>query len=264
MVTKTYKRPYLEHVTHGHIITVQHKAWMDSPGVCMWVDVQLHPISERLKRKFFLVWDNCGPHNTDAVKKVFDEKGVQVRSLPPRMTSHLQVMDLVVNGPMKASMRKLRCEDIFQAFQIFKAQRAVELAKSKEQQNKKVLEAPFLPPQLTMIGGIKRFLWVQEQKAACGDFKLALKRTFFTACQAPDEKGDFLCYPDQHEVLQSKLASIHTVQSADVLSDLFVELCMEPRPRSEDGVSMQTTFDDEEAADGDELSDSDEDEDYRE
>mmetsp|Transcript_39390 Transcript_39390/g.98652 ORF Transcript_39390/g.98652 Transcript_39390/m.98652 type:complete len:81 (+) Transcript_39390:997-1239(+) len=37
-----FTKPYLLH-KDGHVITCQHKAWIDMPGVCMWMDTRLGP-----------------------------------------------------------------------------------------------------------------------------------------------------------------------------------------------------------------------------
>jgi hypothetical protein len=77
--TVRYFRPYLVHVD-GTVITTQHKAWMDSVGMCMWVDLLIGPWAKASGRKKILVWDSCGPHKVAAVKAVFDEWCVCVRT----------------------------------------------------------------------------------------------------------------------------------------------------------------------------------------
>ena len=41
--TVTYTIPYLIQSSTGHIITLQHRAWMDTARLCMWFDLQLGP-----------------------------------------------------------------------------------------------------------------------------------------------------------------------------------------------------------------------------
>ena len=38
-------------------------------------------------------------------------------NLPPNMTDVLQVMDLVVNAPLKAGIRRVRCDSLYDYFQ---------------------------------------------------------------------------------------------------------------------------------------------------
>ena len=89
-VTRTYQVPYLWH-TNGNIITIQHKAWMDTVRVCMWIDLQLGPYYETKRGFAGLVWDNCGPHGVAAVKDLAKEWGITLLPLPPNMTDVLQV-----------------------------------------------------------------------------------------------------------------------------------------------------------------------------
>jgi hypothetical protein len=52
---KLYKRPYLLNELTGEVITVQEKAWMDSPGMCMWADLIMSPIVKG-RGTFHLHW----------------------------------------------------------------------------------------------------------------------------------------------------------------------------------------------------------------
>ena len=68
-VTGVHKRPYLINLATLEVITIQLKAWMDTPGICMWSEVQVKPWAARRTGRVMCVWDNCGPHKTDAVKR---------------------------------------------------------------------------------------------------------------------------------------------------------------------------------------------------
>ena len=116
---KDFKRRYLIH-TDGTVITAQSRAWMDTAGVCMWIDVQLSPLQKASGRKWLLVWDNCTCHCTEAVLSVFKEKGILMELLPKNMTDSLQVMDLVVNGPIKSYVRRARAKMLYDYFQEWK------------------------------------------------------------------------------------------------------------------------------------------------
>ena len=54
---------------------------------------------------------------------VFAEWGIAIENLPPNMTDLLQVMDLVVNGPIKADIRRAHIQAIFDYFQSWKIRR---------------------------------------------------------------------------------------------------------------------------------------------
>eukprot|EP00961_Rhodomonas_salina_P270022 3648049-Rhodomonas_salina.3 len=104
-----FKRPYLLH-TDGTVITCQKKAWMDTAGICMWVDLILKQWLEKNgcpEWGVLLTWDHCGPHMTHAVLETLKDHKIWVLCLPKCMTDWLQVMDLVVNGPYKANTLKL-------------------------------------------------------------------------------------------------------------------------------------------------------------
>jgi len=96
--------------------------------MAMHIDLILKPWTrDNADGKLFLWMDNCGPHKTDCLHSVFNEANVEVGLLPPNMTSELQVLDLVVNGPIKAHIRKLRAQRICKYFDkyrgIFRDQR---------------------------------------------------------------------------------------------------------------------------------------------
>jgi len=143
-----YKRRYLIHTPTCALIMVQHKAWMDSVGMFVMCDVQLKRLGEESGRqRWLMVWDNCGPHNVDAVKQRFAAAGIDTESLPPNMTDNLQVMELVVNGALKAAIRRARCVGLFFFFQSFKNKCMSAIAKKEE------LPA-FSPPKVTLQQGL--------------------------------------------------------------------------------------------------------------
>jgi hypothetical protein len=141
-------RPYLVHAD-GCVITLHPKAWMDSAGMAMWMDVQLGPWAAHRRRRTLVVWDNCGPHGVPAVGAVLGEHDIRAEALPPRMTSALQVMDLVVNGPLKAAIRRTRVDVLLDYFQEWKFRWAMALTKPEAD---RVLPA-FAPPKPRLTRG---------------------------------------------------------------------------------------------------------------
>jgi hypothetical protein len=91
VVKTTYKRPYLINKVTLAVVTIQHRAWMDSAGMTMWADVQLAPLWKGAKR--LMVWDNCGPHGVAAVLDVFKAHNITVEALPANVTDELQVRE---------------------------------------------------------------------------------------------------------------------------------------------------------------------------
>lgn len=82
----------------------------------------------------------------DAIKEV----DIDVAFLPPNMTSELQVLDSVVNGPLKAHTRTKRANRLYDAFQVYKVART-----ENDKIEKSVrLNLDFDPPNPTMTEGI--------------------------------------------------------------------------------------------------------------
>jgi hypothetical protein len=67
-------------------------------------------------------------HKTPCLSEVYAQ--AKTRLLPPNMTSKLQVIDLVVNGPIKAHIRNLRAKRIDQYMDDHRAQCAEAKEKS--------------------------------------------------------------------------------------------------------------------------------------
>ena len=207
-----YRRPYLINTTTLVVITSQHKAWMDSAGMCMWVDVQLGPWAKRRTGRALVVWDNCGPHKVPAVKAVFMEWRIATEELPPKMTDILQarallrirhrrkflphssiparqVMDLIVNGPVKSGIRAGRCENLFSYFQNWKIERL------KAAAAKPPLPLPkFSPPKPTVLDGLKMVEKVCADTFSKASFKEKMRTCFVQVGLVKDESGEFVKY----------------------------------------------------------------------
>jgi hypothetical protein len=188
--TAEYKRPYLKHTATGAVITIQHKAWMDTAGICMWADVLIGPYFARKRGKCLLIWDNCGSHCVPAVGVVLKEWGITEKKLPKNMTGKLQIMDLVVNGPYKAAIRRKRVAKLFDYFQSWKIKRLQEMAKPPAER-----ELPaFEPPKPTLAVGLLQSFEVERELFAKASFKAAIKKTFMQAGQTPKADGTFITY----------------------------------------------------------------------
>ncbi len=187
--TQHYYRPYIVH-TDGTVITTQHKAWMDSVGMCMWADLVVGPWALASGRKKLLVWDSCGPHTVAAVKTIFAAWGIAVEPLPVNMTDVLQVMDLVVNGPLKAHMRRFRCAELFNYFQSWKRTWAVEIAKPA---GTRVMPT-FLPPKPKLIDGLNTLADVSKNVFSTPAFKKGVASAFVKVGLIKESSGKFTEY----------------------------------------------------------------------
>lgn len=150
-VTDTHKCYYIINKHTGAVITSQYKAWNDTVRMIMWIETIVVPLQNRLHKKLMIWFDNCGCHKTSIVDVVIAELGIQVACLPPNMTGILQVLDLVVNGPLKAHTRTLRGARIVECFQKFKELHDVECR--KEVHERKIIK--FEPPKPCMLQGIQ-------------------------------------------------------------------------------------------------------------
>lgn len=140
-VTAVHKCYYIIQRDTGAVITSQYKAWNDTVRMIMWLETVVKPLKEKLGK--LLIWfDNCGCHKTSTVDNVINSLQVHVACLPPNMTGVLQVLDLVVNGPLKAHSRKLRGSRIVTAFQKFAKLYEIESTKNPEHRKPLVFEAP--------------------------------------------------------------------------------------------------------------------------
>ena len=125
----------------GHIVTSQVKAWNDTTRMAMWFELIMQPIKEKLGK--LMIWcDNCGSQKTNSVNEVVIETGIDVAFLPPNMTAELQVLDLVVNGPMKAHIKNTRARRLYDCFQEYKVERLADMTLPRNQGKNPDLSPP--------------------------------------------------------------------------------------------------------------------------
>ena len=117
-VTSTYKRNYLRNAHSHTVITANAKAWMKTVAMVMWMELQLS--RWQAGKPKVVVMDTCGPHTVPAAQQAMEEQGVTVHLLPPNTTSELQAMDLVVNAPLKSSIRRACCKEIAAEFKAWR------------------------------------------------------------------------------------------------------------------------------------------------
>lgn len=138
---------------------------MDTVGMVMWADVQVAAWAKRRTGRALVVWDNCGPHTTEAVKHAFARNSIRALALPVKMTDILQVMDLIVNGPAKAGIRRARCENLFDYFQSWKRLKAF-------RDNSPLPN--FTPPKPTVADGLRTMSKVVKTTLSTEPFKVGL------------------------------------------------------------------------------------------
>ena len=257
-VTRTYKVPYLKH-TSGHIITIQKKAWMDTVRICMWIDLQLGPHYDSKRGFAGLVWDNCGPHGVQAVKDIASHWGITLLPLPPNMTDVLQVMDLVVNAPVKAKIRRDRVAKLYNEFQSWK------IARMQAEKHKKP-PPPFAPPKPKIVDGLRTLFELPNETFANPRFQQSLKRSFVDCCIAPnvttETEVEFKVYKDHKhgslnphslfdaaDLVESEIGSLGA--AVEMYDDTVVETRMDAEARDLGASSDESSDDSDDSGEDD-------------
>lgn len=196
-VTADHSCYYIINKETGAVITSQHKAWNDTVRMIMWLEIIIKPLKEKLGK--LLIWfDNCGCHKTDLVEDVINNLQIQVACLPPNMTGVLQVLDLVVNGPLKAHSRKLRGSRIVASFQDFAKLYNLESQKNPEERKLLLFE----PPKPCMFQGINDLFELFATGFRKAEFQSGVVRSFIsTGClplhNTTNNDIDFVSYTKQ-------------------------------------------------------------------
>ena len=179
-VTAIHKCTYIIHELSGNVITSQCKAWNDTVRMVMWYELVMHPI--RIKLGKMLLWcDNCGSHRTSSVRDTIVETDIDVAFLPPNMTSELQVLDLIVNGPIKSHVKTKRAERLYDRFQIYKAERMADLALQMNQQK----NPDFVPPRPSMTEGMQDLILLFDNQFKDQKFRNCINASFISTGTLP-------------------------------------------------------------------------------
>jgi hypothetical protein len=169
----------------GHVITSQHKAYMDQIRMLMYVDLVVAPYMKKNNLKQFYLWmDNFSSHETLEVKRRMNELSIIVGFYPPDMTNVLQVCDLVINGPIKRHTRTSRVRYTYNSFQDFKS---AYMLMTTEQKRK----AKFNPPKPKLIDGLKDLFCLFDEggEFMTEEFEQGVARSFKDTGSAPLVEG---------------------------------------------------------------------------
>ena len=127
--TAEHKCWYIIQDGTGHVVTSQYQAWMDTVRMVMMIDLMWKPINDT--DRGMLAWmDNCGSHKTAAIEALLALLKIYFAWFTKNMTAILQMLDLIVNGPIKQNIRTKRAKTIYNAFREFKTKYDVEANKS--------------------------------------------------------------------------------------------------------------------------------------
>ena len=99
--------------------------------------------------------------------------------LPPNTTDQLQVMDLVVNAPVKSAIRRERADCAYEYFLKFKL---ACLEEREKPQNEQQIIA-WKPPKPALHEGLKTISTLHDEVFCDESFKEGLRSAFVRACQ---------------------------------------------------------------------------------
>jgi DDE superfamily endonuclease len=145
----------------------------------MWFDLIILPLKGKNEKKNLFLWvDNCSSHETELVRNYVTKNEIDVAYLPPNMTSELQVLDLVVNGPLKTHIRQLRARRIVSYLQQY-------LIDRKENG----ITTEFDVPRPELIEGICDLFNLFANEFCATKFKEGVNRSFIITGTIPEYNG---------------------------------------------------------------------------
>ena len=134
------------------------------------------------------------------------------------MTYILQVLDLVVNGPLKAHIKSLRAETIFKYFQEYKALYDAELLKPKEERRLPKFKVP-KPTLIQCIKDILALFKLPTGEFTSAKFQKSVKQSFIKTVTAPDANGDFVLHSRNEAKGSLPIAPAGTVDASEFVAD---------------------------------------------
>jgi hypothetical protein len=187
-----HKVRYLKHRHSGCIITSQFKAWNDTVRMAMYIDLILKPLAENQGGKFYLWMDNVSSHKVELLDAIFKEANVKVGYFPPNMTQFLQVLDLIINGPLKAHVRRKRGENILQYFRHYKQLYNAEMDKPEDERTMPKWNPPKPTVQECILELINVMYDDEESTFNEKRFQDKVQSTFLATGTIPREDKSFL------------------------------------------------------------------------
>ena len=179
---------YLIHNKSGNVVTSQHKAWNDQIRYALWLDVIVKPIRDRLGK--MMIWvDNAGPHKTAAVEAILKELDIDCVCYPPNMTDILQVLDLIVNKPIKDNIRRIRALVIYKEFQLYQEKVRAEPSQAKRDALEFTPKAPTLKE-----GVLSLFDFMASKSMTDTSMANSINKSFIDTGTAPNTEGEWKKY----------------------------------------------------------------------
>ena len=94
--------------THGVVVSAQHKGWMDTERMKLWIEKVWRARRGGLGRqRSLLALDVFEVHMTDDVKGALKRENTDMAVIPGGLTSILQPLDVSLNKPFKDNVRRM-------------------------------------------------------------------------------------------------------------------------------------------------------------
>jgi hypothetical protein len=148
--------------------------------MAMLIDLILKPEANKRGGKIFLWMDNFSAHKVNVLDPIFKEANI------------LQVLDLVVNGPLKAHIRQLRASRIYQYFQEFKVKYNNQLLKPLAERILPKWSCP--KPSLQQCVQDLCELFQPNGSFNTAAFRLSIQKSFIKTCTAYKPDKSFQLY----------------------------------------------------------------------
>ena len=89
-------------------VIFQEKHWCDENIMKEWIDTERsNPFTSPIRSKKILIADFHRAQKTDCVKAFLTKRMTSLSNVPPGCTSRVQVVDVMVNKPLKDDVRRL-------------------------------------------------------------------------------------------------------------------------------------------------------------
>ena len=107
-------------VPEGFVVKTQEKAWMDKDLMIVWLDEIWVKYVKKINKELglensLLTYDAFSAHKTDTVASKLNENKSDALMIPAGCTSKCQPMDVCINKPFKAILRKCWVEHVNKA-----------------------------------------------------------------------------------------------------------------------------------------------------
>jgi hypothetical protein len=183
--SEVQKVKYIINKNTGNIVTSQHRAWNDTVRMAMWLELCAKPAMQKYcpQGNNILLWmDNCRIHHTNSIASITKDNGINMAYYPENMTAYLQVMDLVVNGPIKRHIRESNALRIFNAFQEYKA---------NIQTSDSDIRTPFEYPKIRCEDGLKDLFDLYNDGFKDAKFRDSIAKCFISTGTIPIQDDQF-------------------------------------------------------------------------